>query len=110
MSMNIMNFVTTELRRLYEKLSMPLLFAFGVFYILFHVLSGERGIYALLKEERKLDMLKTELSSAVNQRKNLEHRVRLMSANSLDTDLLDEESRLILDSSAEDEVVIPLKK
>ena len=110
MSMSIMNFVTTELRRLYEKLSMPLLFAFGVFYILFHVLSGERGVYALLKEERKLDVLKTELSSTINDRKKLEHRVRLMSANSLDTDLLDEESRLILDTSAEDEVVIPLKK
>ena len=97
---------------LHEKLLMPLigplLLAVGIFYFSFHLLSGERGLYVLLKEDRKLEMLKSELSEVVAKRKDLDHRVRLMSDGSLDLDLLDEQSRAILNNASEDEVVIPL--
>jgi cell division protein FtsB len=99
-------------QRLHEKLLRqlmgPLLLSGGIFYLTFHALSGERGIYALLVEDRKLEMLKTELNDITAQRKDLEHRVRLMSAGSLDLDLLDEQSRILLNEAGEDEVVVPL--
>jgi len=71
---------------------------------------GEHGIYALLKEERKLEVLKTELNDITEKRKSLEHRVHLMSSGSLDLDMLDEQARTLLDDTGKDEVVIPLKK
>lgn len=99
-------------QKLHEKLIKPLigplLLAIGIFYFSFHALSGERGLYALLKEERKLELLKAELGDVSAKRKELEHRVSLMSDGSLDRDMLDEQSRAVLNDAAEDEVVIPL--
>jgi len=97
-----------ESPKLREKLLGPLLLAVGIFYLTFHALSGERGIYALLKEDRKLEVLQTELTTTVAKRKYLEHRVSLMSAGSLDLDLLDEQSRTILGVAGENEMVVPL--
>lgn len=99
-------------RKLHEKLAGqlagPLLLAVGIFYLSFHALSGERGIYALLKEERKLDVINGELADVTAKRKELEHRVRLLSDGSLDLDLLDQQTRILLNEAGEDEVVIPL--
>lgn len=96
-------------KRFHEKLAGPMLLAIGIFYLTFHVLSGERGIYALLKEERRLELLKTELADVQAKRKMLEHRVRLLSDSSLDLDLLDERTRLLLNEAGKDEMVIPLE-
>jgi len=99
--------------KLHEKLLKPLIgplaLVIAVFYFTFHALSGERGIYALLKEERKLEVIKSELKNVTAQRAELEHRVRLLSDGSLDLDLLDEQSRAILGNAGEGEVVVPLK-
>ncbi len=86
----------------------PLLLSAGIFYLTFHALSGERGIYAMLVEDRKLEILKSELNDITAQRKKLEHDVGLMSPGSLDLDLLDEQSRIMLNEAGEDEIVIPL--
>lgn len=99
-------------RKLHEKLlrqiSGPLILSLGIFYFTFHALSGERGLYALLKEQRHLEVLKAELSDVTSQRKDLEHRVRLLSAGSLDRDLLDEQARSVLNEADPDEVMVPL--
>lgn len=92
-----------------EKLFGPLALALGVFYIVFHVVSGEHGLYALLKEERTLSILQSQLSDVEAQRKDLEHKVQMMSDTSLNRDMLDEQARRILDDAAPGEVVIPLK-
>ena len=98
------------INRLPKKMVGPLSLALAICYLTFHALSGEHGIYALLKEERKLEILKTDLGDATEKRKDLEHRVRLMSSSSLDLDMLDEQSRALLDEARGDEIVIPLKK
>jgi cell division protein FtsB len=98
-----------ESHKIYEKMAGPLILAVGIFYLTFHALSGERGVYALLKEERKREVLQAELKDIITQRKDLEHRVRLMSAGSIDLDLLDEQSRSILGNAGEKEMVIPLQ-
>ena len=83
----------------------PLVFAFFVFYLLFHTFSGERGLYALFKEKRKLELVTSELAQVSAERAALEHRVRLMNSNSLDTDLLDEQARNVLGVAGSDEVI-----
>jgi cell division protein FtsB len=92
-----------------EKLLGPLALALGIFYIVFHVFSGEHGLYALLKEERTLELLQTQLSDVETERKDLEHRVHLMSDKSLDRDMLDEQARTVLNTANPNEIVIPLK-
>lgn len=93
--------------KLAARLIGPLMLAIGIFYLTFHTLSGERGIYALLKEERRLEALKLELAEVTQERAALEHRVNLMSNESLDRDLLDEESRRVLGVGEENELIIP---
>lgn len=92
-----------------QKLLGPLMLGLGVFYLIFHVVSGEHGLYALLREERKLHVLQSQLTEVETERKALEHKVNLMSDKSLDRDMLDEQARSVLDDASENETVIPLK-
>lgn len=99
----------TNAFKLSEKLVWPLALALGIFYLVFHVVSGEHGLYALLKEERKLEILQSRLGDIEAQRKELEGRVHRMSDKSLDRDMLDEQARAVLDDASQNEIVIPLK-
>lgn len=76
-----------------------------MFYLVFHAVSGERGVLALFTETRKLDEIKAELSRVKAQHETLEHKVRLMSDRSLDLDLLDEQVRRVLGMANKNEVV-----
>jgi cell division protein FtsB len=77
-----------------------------LFYLAFHTVSGERGIFALLRESRKLDALKTELAEAKTKHEVLEKKVQKLSSNSLDLDLLDEQARKVLGTTGKNEVVL----
>ena len=76
-----------------------------MFYLVFHAVSGERGVLALFTETRKLDDVKAELARVKAQHDTLEHKVHLMSDNSLDLDLLDEQVRRVLGMANKNEVV-----
>ncbi len=77
-----------------------------LFYLGFHALSGERGLYAWFKESRRLEALKAELADIQAERAELDGRVRALSSNSLDLDMLDEQARKVLGYAAPDEVVV----
>jgi cell division protein FtsB len=91
-----------------RKLAGPFCVAFGIFYFIFHTLAGEHGLYALFRENRKLEVLQTELIQVGAERKALEHRVNLLSNSSIDRDLLDEQSRSVLGFAAPGEKMIPI--
>ena len=97
-----------EQRRSWKTILSALLFAFGFFYLTFHALNGERGFYALLKEERKRDVLQEELTKIRAEREQLERQSSGLSAESLDLDLLDERARMVLGSVSPDELLIYL--
>lgn len=61
---------------------------------------------ALLKEARRLELLQAELAEVEAQREALEKKVRRLSSQSLDLDLLDEQARRILGVAGKDEVVV----
>ena len=92
------------------KIVGPLVVALIIFWLIFHVFSGSNGIYSLLKEQRRLELLKAQLAEVIGERKDLEHKVHLMSDKSLDPDMLDEQARAVLDDASANEVVIPIKK
>lgn len=88
----------------------PLFVVLALFYFGFHAMNGERGIFALLREQRKLELTLAEIDRVAQQRKELEHKTRLLSSASLDLDLLDEQARAMLGYSAPDEDVILLDR
>lgn len=75
------------------RLVRPLLAVVAIFYLLFHALHGERGIYAYIRDKRELANLQTELAQTKAQREQVELRVKHMRDSSLDLDLLDEQMR-----------------
>ena len=76
-----------------------------MFYLGFHAVSGERGAFALFKETRKLEKLQEELAEVKAKRETLDHKVHLLSDNSLDLDLLDEQVRRVMGLAGKDEIV-----
>lgn len=102
--------VYARARRLFPKRVIgPLCCVLALFYLGFHAVSGERGFFALFKENRMLAMLKTELAEVVAERQVLDAKVRHLSSNSLDLDLLDERARIVLGMAGKNEAVIFLR-
>src|SRR5690606_36971926 len=94
----------------YKRVAGPLFFAFALFYLGFHAVSGERGVLALFRESRKLEILQAQLEASRAERASLELKVRGMSNDSLDLDLLDEQARSVLGYASKNEVVYFLPK
>ena len=88
------------------RLVKPLLMVFAIFYLTFHVLHGERGLYALWRDQRELQTTQTELAKVRSEREQLELRVSHLRDNSLDLDLLDEQMRRMLGVMKPGEVVL----
>lgn len=88
-----------------RRIAGPMLCMLIMFYLGFHAVSGERGVFALFSQTRKLEALKTELAGLKAKHETLEHKVKLLSNNSLDLDLLDEQVRLVLGMAHKNEVV-----
>ena len=89
-------------RRAFGSLSCVLV----LFYLCFHAVSGERGVFAMLRENSKLDELKAELADVKAKRESLEKKARRLADSNLDLDLLDERVRSVLGVAGKDEVVV----
>lgn len=92
-----------------QRSGRSLLLVFIVFYLCFHAVSGERGVYAWFKVSRELEVVKAELVDARTEREILEAKVKLLSSGAVDLDMLDEQARKILGFADPNEMVI-LKK
>ena len=88
------------------RLVWPLLMVLGSFYLLYHALHGERGLYAWFREQRQLEAVQEELIQTKAERERTELRVSHLRDGSLDLDLLDEQMRRMLGVMEPGEVVI----
>jgi len=88
-----------------KRLAGPFLLIFIMFYLGFHAVSGERGVFALFRETRKLEILNAQLAEVKEKHDALERRVHLLSDGSLDLDLLDEQVRRVLGMANQNEIV-----
>ena len=75
-------------------------------YFLYHTVEGERGWVAQMHLQNEVDAAKETLAKLKQEHEALDHRVHLMRPESLDPDLLDEESRKTLNYSKPNEIVI----
>lgn len=88
------------------RLVTPILAAGFLSYFGYHVVNGDLGLEAAKGfEQRRIERL-AELDVLVQQRKELEREVALMSDGSLEKDILDEKARYALNVSRTDEITI----
>ena len=100
-----------ELRLRARYIVGPIIGVFAVGYFAFHAFRGERGIIALRQLTHQVDAAQHIYYKIKTQRKKLEHRVRLLHPDSLDPDMLDERSRIMLNYGFKDDIIIiPDKK
>jgi cell division protein FtsB len=96
----------TQSRIWVRRFARPVGFVCIVFYLGFHTFHGERGLYALMREQKELHLLKKDLTETTQKREQLEARVTRLRDGSIDLDLLDEQMRRMLGVSKPGEIVI----
>ncbi len=74
-------------------------------YFVWHAYNGTRGLKAKEEYKMKIDELQARLDSLQSDRNGWERRVRMMSADSLDRDLLEEQARVTLGRVHKDELI-----
>lgn len=88
------------------RLMKPLAWMLVAFYMGYHTLHGDRGLYALMKDRRELAQLQKEFEQTKAERERVELRVSHLRDSSLDRDLLDEQMRRMLGVMQKGEIVI----
>lgn len=74
-------------------------------YFVWHAYNGTRGLKAKEEYKMKIDELQARLDGLQAERNGWERRVRMMSADSLDRDLLEEQARVTLGRVHKDELI-----
>lgn len=77
-----------------------------MFYFSYHLVSGDKGVQSMVKIEQRLKIASADLDRVELKKMKLEHKVKMLSSDSLDIDLLDEQSRRLLGASNSNEIII----
>ncbi len=83
-----------------------LISGFLVVYFGFHSFCGERNIYRYFSLKKEIALAQKEADLYAKQKQALQRKVQHLSDTSLDTDLLDERARIVLNMAADDEFII----
>ncbi len=68
----------------------------AIVYFGVHGLTGERGVLSTADREAKMEQRKAELAHLLEERQDLEVRVRYLRSSSLSRDLLEERARAVI--------------
>lgn len=88
------------------RLVRPLMWMLVAFYMGYHMLHGERGLFALMRDRHEVAQLSSELAQTKSSRLMMERRVSNLRDSSLDRDLLDEQMRRMLGVMKKGEIVV----
>lgn len=88
-----------------KSLFSSFLIGFVLLYLIFHALNGNHGVYALFKEQKRASSNALILADLQQERQKLEHRVNMISGETLDLDLLEEQAKRVLGYSNPNEIV-----
>lgn len=88
------------------RLIRPIIYVCAFFYLSYHAMHGERGLYALLRERHERTQLTEQLREAKARREATELKVSHLRDGSLDLDLLDEQMRRMLGVMKPGEIVV----
>lgn len=102
--------VLYETRKRVRQVAPQVAAALAVAYFAYHAIEGERGVLAYLKLGNELESAQQVATQVEEERAELEHRVDLLSPDSLDPDMLEERARALLNYGHSDEKVIYLDR
>lgn len=97
-----------DIRRRATQAVIPVFCLGAIAYFGYHALVGDRGIHSYRQLEIEIEIAEAALAKTVSERERIERRVNLLRANGLDSDLLEEEARILLGLVRDNEVVILL--
>jgi cell division protein FtsB len=98
--------VLREMRRRGKALVGPVLGLALIGYFAYHLVEGDRGLFAWLRVTQELHGAEKTLTQVTAEREALDHRVSNMRSERVDPDLLDTQVRKTLDVARPDEIVI----
>ena len=76
-------------------------------YCSFNLFCGDRNIYRYFALQDQIAEAKERALMYAKQKNKLQQKVNRLSDAGLDTDLLDEQARVVLNMAADDEFIIP---
>lgn len=92
--------------RPWGRLIVPSIAALFLSYFGFHAYNGEYGIYSKYQLIERRSGLEQQLASIQTQRRELDNRLSLLRDGTIERDMLDEQSRRVLNMSQKDELII----
>jgi cell division protein FtsB len=98
-----------EIRKRLKSSMGPILGLLLVCYFSYHLIEGDRGLFAYLKLQQETSQEQAQLRLIELEREKLEKRVDLLNPENLDLDMLEERAREVLGLAHPDEVVIYTK-
>jgi len=101
--------VIAEFRARARSVVLPVLGFCVVGYFAYHAVQGDRGLIAWRQLTHRVSEARAVRVEASLERRTLERRVVLLSARSLDRDMLDEQARFMLNYGYPEEVTIFVK-
>ncbi len=102
--------ILREIRKRQRHVIVPLLFAVVFGYLGYHIMHGERGVFAHMHLKTEIVRAEGAVAETDTTRLTWERRVASMRNSTLDPDVVDERARLLLNVVRPDEIVIPLGK
>ena len=98
--------ILIEIQNRLRKSGVLIIFVILFFYFSFYTINGERGLRRYLHLQQELSYAEKIAEKYSKKKVELEAKVRLLSSDSLDLDMLDERTRIILNYANSDEFVI----
>ena len=95
-----------ELKVRAKQILGPVIGVSMVMYFAYHAVQGDRGILALGQLRGEVNTLQAQVLDVREARFELDKKVQMLRAESLDPDLLDEQARLQLGYGRTDELVV----
>lgn len=75
-------------------------------YLLYHILQGNRGFWALMELKQVVKKETQVLHQLEKEHKTLIRRIRLLRPQNLDEDLLEERVRFVLNMAQDEEIIL----
>ncbi len=100
--MNTLNDIMDKLKK------SGLLIVFGIlsFYFTINAIKGNRGFFKYLYLKGKVEIALQERAKYAQIKKDLEHKVAMLSESTLDLDYLEERARIVLNMVGENEYIV----
>jgi cell division protein FtsB len=101
--------LTIELQKRLRQVIAPTIGACVFGYFVYHAIQGDRGVMTWLQTSQQLAESRTTLAALAAERDAIQRRVSLLRPSSLDSDLLDERARVMLNVAEPDDRLVIIK-